>query len=503
MADNASSITDSTLVPADSASNLGKRRSNTAKPRAAGPRKGSHKAGRDKDAPPGSIQVPPGGQSKTGKSSPVVSTVIPLSGWGEIDLAPHRENIEPTVTVDAAPYDDLVVNVYMSIQSRFSSGGKHIPFGLFRYYCILMWWYRVLWVHRHNGNVLSSEEKNFLNVIESGEEFHLPSHIAQYLAHLGNYQQGSENFYFRLPPHELGDVPNGDVRRGWFVSADPNNRADADTWWRYAQLPAPGVAVCYAMNEADAAAPNPINNPQDLLVISPVFDGNSTTTPTDNIVGWNNSPFQAYHQSWRTTYSNLGWGGTSTPGDFQTVFNVSTSTLRWVSDRLSQLHDFKVYSSKQLSLSVQGDPLQAYWLESPFPRANVDQRPPNVDNLDVNHLNGSLNTELCLRSRYSMDPKVLAPAFSFGYRIRRSLVWLSDAPRTGLPVYANRSNYQPWLITSDADGLYRDFPAAWFNTMNDSFDFGSQPFLNVARFSTHGLVRSVALDAAVVLSDSK
>lgn len=504
MADTQTQVSGTTIAPGDSASQVAAPTSKTDKPKSSGRQKRPSKNSKDKDAPQGAVQVQPGGQAKTGKATTPISQTIPLSGWGEIDLSSHRVQMEPEFVADAKPYEDLVVNVYQGIQSRYSSGGKHIPSGLFFYYCHTMWWYRALFLHRRNGQVLTTDQKNFMNTIEAGEEYHLPSHIAQYLSNMGNFMVGGETHLFRLPSHGLGNTADPQVPGGWFTSGVAGNRANGPMWHQYTQMPAPAAYVSYAMNEAYSTTPAPLPATYlDLSFGAPNTVPNAATYhATDNIIGWFNATWQASHSSWRSTYANLGWSIATPPPDVQTAYMVSTSTLRWVSDRLETLKDFKTFSSKQLSLSTQGNPIQAYWLDTEVEMANVDQRPP-VANAGTNALNGTLNTQLGLLSRYSMDSKLLAPAYAFGYRIQRHPVC------TGLnanqqPVWANRSNHDPWIMTNAAGDTYIDPPAAWMADLNSTFTHGSQPStLNTRRFATHALLRSVALDTAVVLSDMK
>jgi len=487
-----------TVVPGDSASQVAAV-TVTAPSKAAKPKRPS-KAAVDKDAPPGAVQVPSGKQAP-GAASKVTSATIPLSGWGNLDLFPHRRDIEPTFTVDARPYADMVDTTYVSIQSRYTQGGKHIPRALYRYYCFTMWWYRALWLHKSNGNVLNTEQKNFLSVVSQMEELQLPTHIAQYLANMGNFLQGGEQYYFRILAHTLVDAGEGTVKKGWLETTDGTHVTD-DTFWRYSQLPIPSVLATDICNEADLSINGPADNNLDLA--APTMPDGSFAYPTDNIIGWSNRQLPPAHSSWRATFSLLGWSLDSVPSDIQTQYLVSTSTLKWVSDRLSTMRDFKVNGIKQLSLSTQGHPMLAYYLGTESPASQIAQYPPPGE-VDDNQLCGSRHSSLAVKSRFAIDSKVLAPAFAFGYRLERSQVFKGYSK--GVPTFHARSNYQPWLMTTVPEGggppAHAGVPAAALLRMNESFTFGSQPHLNTPRFATHELNRSSGLDAALVLSDTK
>jgi hypothetical protein len=448
----------------------------------------------DKTAPPGVVNVPVGGQNASAKRSPVISSTIPISGWGEIDLHDFRKDISPTFTVDANPFDDLVTVTYGSLQSRFSGTGKHIPFALFRYYCFQLWWMRVLHLHKGNANVLSTEEKNALSVFTSGEEFMVPSPIAQYLSNMGNFMQGSESFYFRKSPLKFdGNWENGSVPRGWLAEPDGSIVvASASTFWGYAQLPVPGLFTHAVCAEVERFATPGFR--QNLDHVSPVVEGKNVC-PSANIIGYDMGR-DAHHNSWRSTYTSLGWSASDIPADCQTSFNISTSSMKWMSEKLSSVTGFKLHSSTQLTLSLQGNPIQAYFLgvshptECTFPgnsQATVDFR-----------RRGSLNLSLALNSRYGMDSRLLAPSFSFGYRLQRTKHYSKMVD--SVVTWYGFSPFDPWYFFGmTGTNAINNPPATFWTAANVPFEFGSCPVLNVERFGTHGLVRSVGLDAALIL----
>ncbi|KAK2043693.1 hypothetical protein LZ31DRAFT_554952 [Colletotrichum somersetense] len=433
-----------------------------------------------------------GGLSATCRAAKPIPGPIPISGWGDIGLSSHRRVIERTFTVDAQPFNDLVTQVWMLIQLHHSSGGKHIPFGLFRYYCMTMWWHRALFLHKSNDNNLTAEQKDFLNFMGAGNEYQIPNHIAQYLSNMGNFQESGESFHFCLQPHMLLSQDSETVPTGWFTNGVHEN--DEKNWWKYAQLPSPGVYTTYACNEADSVSGG--NNQNTLGGIAPNIPG-TTAVPTDNIVGWSNT-HQACHDSWRSTYSSLGWSGTGSPPDLQTQFNLSSSTLKWMSDRLSKIKDLKVHSSKHLTLSAHGHPLQAYYLCQNIPQLATDLCPPAVHAVG-NSLRATHQYELALASMSSMEPKTLSPALAFGYRLERRHIFRDI--HDGQPRTFSNSCFQPWLFVND-DNQYATVDASWFSYMNLPLTFGSSPFLNFPRFRTNSLLRSAALSHAIVFKDT-
>lgn len=490
-----------TIAPEESASNIdAKATTAPTKGKAAGKRSSKNTPG--KDTPPGAVQVQKPGQSKTGKVTPPQNATIPLTGWADLDICATRVETIPTFTVDVNPYIDLVRTEFDRIASRSPTAGKHIPFALFQYYCLELFWFRALTVFKLNGQTLSTEQKNFLNAFSAAEEFTVPTHIAQYLANLGNFLQGGEAYNFRLIDVQYtGRNADGTVQEGWVDCGNGATRITTGAqFWAYAQLPAPGVFATTVVNET--AFNDPANPGFDTLDhVTPAAADNRSWKPTHNIAGWVNdhSHYRQNHQSWRSTYTNLGWTPTSIPTDMQTCFLFSASSMRWMSEKLSTVKELKLHGSKQLTLSVQGSPMQAYWLEEP----DVQQSYDDVGYLeDEPRTKATLNTPLALTSRFSVDPKALTPAFDFGYRLARSKVILRYENRK--PVFADRSNFQPWIYfdTSDADHpTITDPPPAFLIGMNSSWTYGSAGNINVVRFATPSMRRDLALQSSLLLVD--
>lgn len=491
-----STISDApTIAPNDSASVVHPAAPNTVKSQTKKGRRPA-KSAIDKAAPPGATEVPPAGKDKTNKKSQVISGTIPLSGWGEVDLSSHRRDVLPRHTVDANPFFDLVDATYMNMYGGFSNGSKHIPYSLFRYYCSLLWWHRTLYLCRSNAVALSSSEKDAFNVLNAGEEFSIPAPIAQYLANMGNFQAGGETFYFEKLSGQFTGVWNSEdatVEKGWLTTTNGIVVNDSESFWRYAQLPVPAV---FALSVQAEVAHVTNATPVSLNHIAPVVSG-LTAEPTRNICGWYRQPADATHSSWRSTYSSLGWTPTTIPDDCQTVFNISTSTMKWMSERLSSINGLKLHGSKQITLTNQGSAIQAQYLFLD----HLDREDILGKREAVSSKKGTLHTELALGSRYGMDDKLLAPSFSFGYRLQRSKEF--SKMTAGSPSYYGMSRFDPWIFfKSEGTSVVRqNVPTGWMDDMNESFEYGSaRSQLNTARFVTHELTRTVGLDAAVTLS---
>jgi len=502
-----SQVTDSSVVPSDSISNVAVETPPASTTSRGGGRgrggRGGHSTAThrpatsaiDKNAPQGAVPVQKPGANKSTKTSPVVSATIPITGWGEIDISPpFRVDIVPTFTIDAAPFADLVDTVYRQIQSSLGGNNKHIPRSLFAYQCFSAYHARVLYIMKQNGRVLNAEQKNALNIFSAGVDFQIPSPIAQYLANLGNFSQGGEIYYFRLPERfcDFSGVPENCVTKGWIPTQTAGDIVDSSaSFWAYAQTPVPGVYSRAIMHEVDFNVNQVVPN---LDFISPEAD-NRTFVATDNIIGFKSTGHAFPHSSCRSTLGNLGWSSTSMPTDCETVYNVSTSTLAWTSGKLSSLRDIKLHPIADILKSPMGNPIQAYWLEISEPSSSVI---PTTTSAGFDRSRrGAFNYEHSIRSRYAMDARLLAPSLSFGYRLMRQKQFRSFSD-TRTPVYYEYTPYDPWYAHNTNGNIQaipgimaeKDFPLL----------FGSGNFLQTGRFATHPVLRSAGLDGALVLA---
>lgn len=490
-----------TLMPQDSASQVQAPERVSAPSGDKARRKKSAKTVISKDTPPGAVQVPKGGQNKSGKASPLQDTTIQLTGWDELDLAPVRTETIPTFTTDANPFVELVDTEFDRIASRCPSVGKFIPYSLFRYYCFQLWWCRVLTLHKMNGRVLTSDEKNFLNAFSGGEDFAIPTHVAQYLANMGNFLQGGETYFFRKMDL-LFTGKDGDqyVEEGWLDVGNHATRiTNGDQFWAYAQVPVPGVFATSIINEIRENDPANLAQ-QTLDHVAPATENEEREwRATNNIVGWKTQPRLYNHSSHRQTYHNIGWTAYAIPTDVQTSFLFSPSSMRWMSDRLSVIKELKTYPSKQITLSVMGTPAQAYWLEVPSPLVSSDWQEFATEDQPTGRAAGF--SDLALTSRFGVDQKAVTPAFSFGYRLARDKVVTRYENHN--PVYGERSNFQPWIYvetTDDGPDVILDPPPVYMLGMNRTWSFGSAANLNIVRFQTQALRRDDAVTRSLLLT---
>jgi hypothetical protein len=124
--------------------------------------------------------------------------------------------------------------------------------------------------------------------------------------------------------------------------------------------------------------------------------------------------------------------------------------------------------------------MQAYFLATENPQTQASQF-PTPQKAVGNQVNASRFSDLMICSHYSMDSSIITAAFSFGYRLDRSLVFRDFEDRR--PRYLDMSNYQPWLTIGDDDTV-RPLPPGYLVHRNDPFVFGSLPSINSSRFKT-------------------
>lgn len=265
------------------------------------------------------------------------------------------------------------------------------------------------------------------------------------------------------------------------MTDDANNRVTDDEFWTYAQYPSPAIHVKSVCNEVAHNQPYPL--PRDeLQAVSPQA-ARVPFYPTSNLIGWNTTDRDATHSSWCSTYQRLGWSYNAIPAHSETAFLVSLGSVIWVSERLRTIAGLRTRALSELTKTTQGSPIQAYALAPEDLALCEDHRPPPA-NVAANRMKGSYLGHFRLESRYSIDDRVSSPAFAFGFRIRRYCRF-RQMLNNGYEYHAD-SIFQPWLKVSRT-GQYLPMTSAQVLGMNRSYEFGSQPQLNVARFATHAI----------------
>jgi len=391
--------------------------------------KGQKKADDKGKAPPASadkvpatsipVAAPKSQPSKS--SSPVQSSAVAITGWGTPDES-RLKAMEPRKLLlehcpDAFGYFDLVDAVYTTLYSSKSSEAAQLPRSLFRYYCGMFWWYRVLWVNKSNGYPLSSDDKEFISVIEALPDLSIPDKIAQYLANMGNFQYNGETFRMRLKPYDFSHVH---YANGWLPGFTPRTIDDTAehhrNFWAYATVPVPGVLLASIINEFRRADHT---QPWDGVPIHPhLFNEDDTDSwrDTQNIVGFDVFGLVPYHKTWYPTLHNLGFRRNSLPTDMQTQYQLSPSCLALVARKLTSI-GCKVFASKQIGLSNQGFFGQIAFLSD----TNTGVALPTIPAAATAHeYSISMKNTFRLAARSLIPGTMVTPLFCFGYKVRRS-----------------------------------------------------------------------------------
>lgn len=188
---------------------------------------------------------------------------------------------------------DLVDAVYSRMTASDRSA-ERVPKALFRYYCAIMWWCRVLWLKKSNARILSTSEEDLLDL--SSLEMSLPSAIAQYLANVGIFKHGDEQFYFDFQSTDFsGTFHHLPFKEGWPVR--PHGIMTPSEFWIYAHVPVPGV---YALSVVNEAANSGSGSPQiqNLSFLCPATtDTVDEWVPNANINGWDVTKDPCLHSS--------------------------------------------------------------------------------------------------------------------------------------------------------------------------------------------------------------
>lgn len=251
---------------------------------------------------------------------------------------------DPTFTVT---FVKLVDTMYSRIVSRFPKQGKYIPFALFRYYCFQLFWLRVLSLQRIEGQVLTTDQKDFLNTFSFRPEFLVPRPIADYLTEVPLCLRPDD---LDVKMTGLASWPNP-ITEGWVDCGDGAARVTTPhKRWAYTSLPVPAVfctAICNEIRHNEGG--------QRLLglehLASSDFPEAWEDGRTSNIIGWLTAASQRLynHPSHRPTYYNLGWRSDLIPVDVMTSYLFSASTMRAMSDKLDAFSDLEAVGSNKLA----------------------------------------------------------------------------------------------------------------------------------------------------------
>jgi hypothetical protein len=437
----------------------------------------------DPKVPLGSIPVPPPKTAPAKQPSKVVTTAVPITGWGDSDFTTMHKR-EPLLEhqPDASGYFDLVDAVYRDLCAR-QTTMKFVPFSLFRYLCGQMWWYRVLYVHKSNGFILETQQKRFLDTIGALEDLVLPDKITQYLANLGNFDYNGEVHRMKLPSLSFSDTI---VHQGVPVPGQLSIASDTltpDEFWSLSQFPVPASLLTTVLNEQIFNAPSGTRTPLSTGPHCPEIEGHFTVA-TENICGYLRTGWQASHSSWASTFANLGWTPTSIPRDAQTHYQTSPSTLSWVSSRLQLLGSEKMHSAKQLTLTKQGNFCQIGYLDT---HSNDLRMVKSFDSADaVKDYRYTISQPFHLAARSAIPPAFLTATYCFGYRIKRYS--FEDSKYT---------NSSPFMWFNATTKQIAPVPDGYLAPMNRSID-ALPPDLIAARYMTFAQERSTVLVSALL-----
>lgn len=437
---------------------------------------------RDPPIPKGPIPVPPPREKQSKTQTPLQNETIPITGWGDVDFtsmhkqAPLQEHVP-----DAAGYLDLVDHVYLDLWSRRTQQAKHIPRSLFRYFAFCLWWKRVLFVARENGQPLTSDQKAALNALAGVDDLVVPDKIAQHLANMGNFDYNGETYRMVIPNHlSFSEQSNG--YSGWLHTDHPQGlRTTPETFWYYHHLPIPGVFVLATQNEYIHAAHPPGAARTDLSHLHPDPVGGSVWRDTDNVTGWSLIEFTRNHTSWNATFENLGWTHNRIPRDMVTDHLISPSTMKWVSDALQNMDNEKTYSVRQVTLSKFGSFNQIGILSHANVKMDDDRQ------LQVGRY--TLSREFCLTARSALPSTQLSAVFCFGYLFSRSAHWNPTDLR-----FDYYSTSSPFDLSDDQGSV--DLPPGYLEHMNRPTDHLSAD-LRIPRYLTYESQRSTVLTLAL------
>jgi hypothetical protein len=183
-----------------------------------------------------------------------------------------------------------------------------------------------------------------------------------------------------------------------------------------------------------------------------VFPGATNIETTNNICGYEINVRDSLHGSWDDTYNHLGIRESTqnnrieiTPG-FYSHWLINQSILRWVSERLTSLSDYKTFLVKDVNRSKEGIYFQMAYHDIPeyeYPRytgAHMRQR-----------FRAIRDVATTLQSSIPVTSAHIGPALACGYR-----QWIRF---TSLQNVAGVTLQSPWIPIA-AGNVIVTFPVA-------------------------------------------
>nr|QGZ98412.1 coat protein [Plasmopara viticola lesion associated Partiti-like 1] len=426
--------------------------------------------------------------------TPPLAEEIPISGWGTSFSMAQRpiDTPRPRFTVSANPFLDLVDQEWLHLRTVFSKETKDLPRSVFRYYNMILWWRRVLELKTQNSYFINVDEQMFLHRVGDLNDLQVSSHIAQYLKAMGNFSLSTDKFFF-----DALSISREMNAEGYFVD-ETNGDVRVNQFWLYYDLPCMRIfrdAICVELDRTRSRRSN-ASEP-----LPTVWDGftppNSHRVPTTNILGYGGSvvgdinrvPFPS--NSAISAVSSLGWnytnGVTVIPSDCNSVFWLSPSTMKFVSDIIEKSQKLKSYSIDKVFKSNDGNAVQAAFLKFDIPEGLSDYLGRY-----------SFLQQQMLQSREKQADTMLVPGFDFGFRTNVGLVF-DHRDVNGNPVYHQRSSAQPWKFVDDVTNptVYFDPAGNALQNINEVYSFGESAILHAARKTTASWRRADVLPVTV------
>lgn len=286
---------------------------------------------------------------------------------------------------------------------------------------------------------------------------------------MGNFSDGEIVEFFL--PKDLLDFSGQNNGHGGFAPTPNGVRTNAVTMWRYTFAIYMGVVVDRVQNEVSLLSHRQMHF-RDVTALAPAiadFPGSGFIRPTLNICGWEINTPEPLHSSWRSTYASLGWHRDRLPPDVITDWQISPNSLRWVSDRLESIPDYRTTSAGDLCSTLSGHYIQSHRFV-----------PPSADLIGLVPMQTdrySRRVHFALESARPVSADLISPSFAFAMRIERR-----SPSGTHLGLAA------PWYPIA-RNGNHVDLPVHSRLAQNGHINIAPQS-MNITAFSTASERRS-------------
>ncbi len=206
------------------------------------------------------------------RNDPMMTDAVLLEGIAGLQAATHPR----TFKNDYSQFSEIVRASYVAQIGVDRGLKKYISFGMYQYYCTILFWIRLYTVQQKRGKHVHDIERLRLMI---PDDMPVPLDVKTYLDGIGNITDANDR-EFDLEIHELHPMNISGVQ-GSFGQVNQHSHIEYET------APAPIVAVWKLIADLNRTCLQPADGPVEWDLPTGVRPASAEITlPTMNLLGW-------------------------------------------------------------------------------------------------------------------------------------------------------------------------------------------------------------------------